>query len=74
MYKLEDEALLQKSETTQNGVRPDCRWFKMLWLSLLLQQSRIVLTPDTYSHVLPSMQQGATEKLEQMLFKRTGTQ
>ncbi len=33
-----------------------------------LGHSSIVMTLDTYSHVLPSMQQGATEKLEKMLF------
>ncbi|MBA3711300.1 MAG: site-specific integrase [Pyrinomonadaceae bacterium] len=33
----------------------------------------IVLTLDTYSHVLPSMQQAATAKLEAILFARTGT-
>ena len=30
--------------------------------------SRVVLTLDTYSHVLPSMQQTATDKLEKMLY------
>ncbi len=38
-----------------------------------LGHSSIVLTLDTYSHVLPSMQQAATEKLENMLFSNTGT-
>ncbi len=38
-----------------------------------LGHASIVLTLDTYSHVLPSMQQAATEKLERMLFKRNGT-
>jgi integrase len=33
-----------------------------------LGHASIVLTLDTYSHVLPSMQQAATEKLEKMLF------
>lgn len=31
------------------------------------------MTLDTYSHVLPSMQQAATEKLEEMLFSKAGT-
>jgi integrase len=39
-----------------------------------LGHASIVLTLDTYSHVLPSMQQAATEKLENLLFKRHGTQ
>ncbi|HEX8653193.1 MAG TPA: tyrosine-type recombinase/integrase [Pyrinomonadaceae bacterium] len=39
-----------------------------------LGHASIVLTLDTYSHVLPSMQQAATGKLESILFKRTGTQ
>ncbi len=35
-----------------------------------LGHSTIVMTLDTYSHVLPSMQQDATEELESMLFRR----
>jgi Phage integrase family len=38
-----------------------------------LGHASIVLTLDTYSHVLPSMQQAATEKLEAMLFQRAAT-
>lgn len=38
-----------------------------------LGHSSIVMTLDTYSHVLPSMQQAATEKLEKMLFNAAGT-
>jgi integrase len=34
-----------------------------------LGHSTIVLTLDTYSHVLPTMQQNATAKLEMMLYK-----
>ena len=33
-----------------------------------LGHSTIVLTLDTYSHVLPTMQRKATDKLEKMLF------
>ncbi len=33
-----------------------------------LGHSTIVLTLDTYSPVLPTMQQRATDKLEQMMF------
>ena len=36
-----------------------------------LGHASIVLTLDTYSHVLPDMQQGATEKLEGILFNGT---
>lgn len=39
-----------------------------------LGHASIVLTLDIYSHVLPSMQQAATEKLQSLLYKRTGTQ
>ena len=39
-----------------------------------LGHASITLTMDTYSHVLPDMQQGASEKLESILFKKTGTQ
>lgn len=35
-----------------------------------LGHSSIVMTLDIYSHVLPSMQQAATEKLEKMLFSK----
>lgn len=35
-----------------------------------LGHSTIVLTLDTYSHVLPSMQQDATNEIEQMLFAK----
>lgn len=35
-----------------------------------LGHASIVLTLDTYSHVLPNMQQAATEKLEKMLFSK----
>ena len=38
-----------------------------------LGHSTIVLTLDTYSHVLPTMQQGATARLERMLYKTEGT-
>jgi integrase len=37
-----------------------------------LGHSTIVLTLDTYSHVLPDMQQGAADRIEDRLFK-TGT-
>jgi len=33
-----------------------------------LGHASITLTLDTYSHVLPSMQQAASDKLEKMLF------
>lgn len=40
-----------------------------------LGHASIVLTLDTYSHVLPTMQQAASEKMESILFARkTGTQ
>ena len=38
-----------------------------------LGHASIVLTLDTYSHVLPSMQQAATEKLENILFARASS-
>jgi integrase len=38
-----------------------------------LGHANITLTLDTYSHVLPSMQQAASEKLESLLFAKTGT-
>jgi integrase len=38
-----------------------------------LGHASISITLDIYSHVLPSMQQAATDKLEAMLFKKTGT-
>jgi integrase len=36
-----------------------------------LGHSTIVLTLDTYSHVLPTMQQGATARLEKMLYSKS---
>lgn len=39
-----------------------------------LGHASIVLTLDTYSHVLPSMQKGAADKLEQLLYQNVGTQ
>ena len=39
-----------------------------------LGHSSITLTMDTYSHVLPDLQQGASDKRERMLFTETGTQ
>jgi integrase len=38
-----------------------------------LGHTTIVLTLDTYSHVLPTMQQGATARLEKMLYKKGGS-
>jgi integrase len=38
-----------------------------------LGHSSITLTMDVYSHVLPDMQQGASDKLESLLFDKTGT-
>jgi integrase len=43
-------------------------------LSERLGHASIVLSLDTYSHVLPSMQQSAAEKLEKMLFGSAGVQ
>jgi integrase len=39
-----------------------------------LGHASITLTLDTYSHVLPSMQQAASEKLERILFDKSGRQ
>lgn len=38
-----------------------------------LGHSTITLTLDVYSHVLPTMQEKATEHLEEMIFSKTGT-
>lgn len=35
-----------------------------------LGHASITLTLDTYSHVLPSMQQAASDKLEKLLFRK----
>ncbi|MFA7634867.1 MAG: site-specific integrase, partial [Bacillota bacterium] len=37
-------------------------------VSEMLGHAGIQLTLDTYSHVLPDMQQGAVDKMEDMLF------
>lgn len=39
-----------------------------------LGHSTIVLTLDTYSHVLPTMQQSASARLEKLLYKEGGSQ
>jgi integrase len=39
-----------------------------------LGHSTIVLTLDTYSHGLPTMQQGATARLEKLLYKKDSAQ
>jgi len=39
-----------------------------------LGHSTIVLTLDTYSHVLPTMQQGATARLEKLLYSSDSVQ
>lgn len=39
-----------------------------------LGHSSITLTMDIYSHVLPDMQQGASDKLENILFRKAGAQ
>jgi integrase len=39
-----------------------------------LGHSTVVLTLDTYSHVLPTMQQGATARLEKLLYHKEGAQ
>ena len=38
-----------------------------------LGHSSVKMTLDTYSHVLPDMQQSATDKLETMLYRKNGT-
>jgi len=50
----------------QAGVNPKI-------VSERLGHATIVLTLDTYSHVLPNMQQDATAQLEEMIFGKTGT-
>ncbi len=50
----------------QAGVNPKV-------VSERLGHSTIVLTLDVYSHVLPTMQQDATVRLEKMIFGKTGT-
>lgn len=39
-----------------------------------LGHASVTLTLDTYSHVLPTMQEAASQKLENILFGKTGTQ
>jgi hypothetical protein len=38
------------------------------------QHISLLLLLAIYSHVMPDMQQGASDKLEQTLFTKTGTQ
>ncbi|HEX8397676.1 MAG TPA: site-specific integrase [Pyrinomonadaceae bacterium] len=39
-----------------------------------LGHSTIVLTLDVYSHVLPNMQEAASDELDRLIFKQSGTQ
>ncbi len=39
-----------------------------------LGHATVILTLDTYSHVLPTMQEAASQKLEQMLFGKKAAQ
>lgn len=48
-------------------------WENAKVVSERLGHSGIAMTLDVYSHVLPSMQQAAADKLETMLFSKTGT-
>lgn len=43
-------------------------------MSERLGHSTIVLTLDTYSHVLPTMQQGATARLDKLLSRKGDSQ
>jgi integrase len=73
-------AILKKAELPLNfrlyDLRHSCATLLLLAgenpkvVSERLGHASVVLTLDTYSHVLPSMQQAATEKLERMLFSR----
>jgi integrase len=38
-----------------------------------LGHSSVKMTLDTYSHVLPDMQKSASEKLDSLLYRKTGT-
>jgi integrase len=42
-------------------------------VSQRLGHSTITLTLDVYSHVLPDMQKAAAEKLDNLLFRKTGS-
>jgi integrase len=50
--------------------RPGVRYFRLYDLrhTFATRHSTIVITLDTYSHVLPTMQQGATARLEKLLY------
>jgi integrase len=74
------QAILKKAELPLNfrlyDLRHSCATLLLMAgenpkvVSERLGHASVVLTLDTYSHVLPSMQQAATEKLERMLFSR----
>lgn len=42
-------------------------------LSAGLGHSSVKMTLDTYSHVLPDMEQSAADKLQTMLYRKSGT-
>ncbi len=65
--RLYDLRHTQATLLLQAGVHPKI-------VSERLGHSSIQLTLDTYSHVLPNMQQESAEKLENIIFERVGTQ
>ena len=55
-----------KANGSQKNINPKV-------VSERLGHSTVVLTLDVYSHVLPTMQQDATDHLEDMIFSKTGS-
>jgi integrase len=39
----------------------------------IIGHASVKMTLDTYSHVLPGMQESASNKLEAMLYRKSGT-
>jgi integrase len=67
--------LLIKAELPQirlYDLRHSCAMLLLIADSERLGHSTVMLTLDTYSHVLPTMQQQATAKLEKMLYNDLG--
>ena len=65
--------ILRYAHDTDANLRPDSEQHAPDYFYFEAETCSITLTMDTYSHVLPDMQQGASDKLERMLFTKTGT-
>lgn len=83
LYQRNFQSILKKTELDKEGfvlysLRHSCATLLLSAgenpkvVAERLGHSSVKITLDTYSHVLPSMQQSATDKLETMLYRKIG--